>query len=221
MLDVLILIPEITKGMKSLGSKALLKIKNTTTILQHQIDQLRKYHPKCRIFLGTGFESDKIKKAFYNYSNVMIVENNDYSITNQTKIVTSLIEEYDLSQLLVISNGILFKNNPFVCDNHSRLFLIDKPKHNFTIGCNESEQIHYLFYDLPIPWSECVVFNKQAIDQIKHLESIQNIDQLYLFELINILIDKYNLKFIKSHIKKKDIMKINSIKDIPRAKTFI
>jgi hypothetical protein len=221
MLDVLILIPEITKGMKSLGSKALLKIKNTTTILQHQVDQLRKYHPKCRIFLGTGFESDKIKKAFYNYSNVIIVENNDYSITNQTKIVSSLIEEHELTQLLVISNGILFKNNPFLCDNQSRLFLIDKPKHNFTIGCNESEQIHYLFYDLPIPWSECVVFDKRAIDQIKHLESIQNIDQLYLFELINILIEKYDLKFVKSHIKKKDIMKINSIKDIPRAKIFI
>lgn len=221
MLNVLILIPEITKGMKSLGSKALLKIKNSTTILQHQIDQLRRYHPKCRIFLGTGFESDKIKKIFYNYPNLIILENHEYHITNQTKLITSLLKQYECGQLLVISNGILFKNNPFVCDNKSRLFLIDKPKHNFTIGCNESEDIHYLFYDLPIPWSECVVFNKEAIESIAHLEKSQNTDQLYLFELINILIDKYDLRFLKTDIKKKDIMKINSIKDIPRAKIFI
>lgn len=221
MLNVLILIPEITKGMKSLGSKALLKIKNSTTILQHQIDQLRKYNPKCKIFLGTGFESDKIRKVFNNYPNLVILENNEYHTTNQTKLVTLLLKQYNLNQLLVISNGILFKNNPFICDKGSRLFLIDKPKHNFTIGCNESEDVHYLFYDLPIPWSECVMFDQEAIRSIGHLERIQNTDQLYLFELINILIDKYNLRFAKTNIKKKDIMKINSIKDIPRAKIFI
>ena len=40
MIDAIINISEITKGMKSVGAKALLKI-NNTSIIEHQINQLK------------------------------------------------------------------------------------------------------------------------------------------------------------------------------------
>lgn len=221
MLDILILVPEITKGMKSLGPKALLKIKNSTMVLEYQIEQLRKLYKKSKIFIGTGFEAEKVKRIFASHSNIEFIENPDYANTNQSQILSLFTNNYSSTKLLVISNGILFKNNPFICDDRSKIFLIDKPKNHFTIGCNATNPMEYLFYDLPIPWTECVLFDGQAIANIKHMSNNNKIHQMYLFELINGLIDQYSTQFTPDIIKKKDIMKINSIKDIPKAKLFI
>jgi len=220
--DILILVPEITKGMKSVGSKALLHIKNSVSVLQYQIDQIKKYDKHANIFIGTGFESEKIKKIFKSYhKNLYFIENPEYSRTNQAYILGKFAQEYSSNQLLVISNGILFKNNPFKMSDESKIFLIDKPKYNFTIGCSESDDIHYLFYDLPIAWSECVSFNRMAVNCINHINKEINISQMYLFELINLLIEKHNIHFDRDFINKKNIMKINSTKDISKAKVFI
>lgn len=220
MLDVLIIIPEITKGMKSIGPKAMLKIKNTTTILHHQINQLNQ-HNKCNIFLSIGFEAEKIKKGLGSYANVNFMYNPYYKSTNQSKSISLFLEQYDSKKLLVISNGILFKNNPFNTSKSSCIYVLDKPKANFDIGCNYSHNLHYLFYDLPTPWSECVLFDGTAIAQLKKLISTFNTDKLYLFELINLMIDKQKTKFETAMVKKNNFMKVNNIKDLPRARVFI
>jgi hypothetical protein len=222
MLDILLLVPEITKGMKSLGSKALLTIKNSTLVLDYQIEQLKKIDQNCNIFIGTGFESDKIRKAVAKYSRVHIIENQNYVNTNQAKLIKLFIDQrFSQSNLLIISNGVLFKNSSIKYAGRSKIFLIDKPKPNFNIGCNDSEDLHYLFYDLPTPWSECVLLDSDTIKYMKCICDSQNIDQLFLFELINILIEKHKIVFDKDFISKKNIMKINTAKDISKAKIFI
>lgn len=222
MVDVFIIIPEITKGMKSLGSKALLKIKNSITVLEYQIQELRKNNPRSTIYIGTGFESDKIKKLFGSYKNIEFIENTEYIETNQSRLMSLFIEQYTGDKVLIISNGILFKNNPFCSSGlESKIFLIDKPKNNFNIGCNETDTVDYLFYDLPIKWAECVLFNKQALDGIRLLSTQYNIQQMYLFELINLLIEMPKIEFEKKIIPKKSIMKISTMKDIQTAKLFI
>jgi len=220
--NIFIVVPEITKGMKSLGSKALLPIKNNILVLEYQIQQIRKFNRKSRIFIGAGFESDKIKKILTKYSNVLCIENLEYDTTNQSKLITLLIESFHLDNLLVISNGVIFRNNPFIHNGDvSTVFMLDKPKNNFTIGCTESDNLYYLFYNMPIIWTECVFFNNNTLEKIKKISMVQNIDQFYLFELINILIEKYNVQFNKLYIKKQNIMKINTIKDISKAKLFL
>lgn len=221
MLDILILVPEITKGMKSLGSKALLKIKSSTMVLEYQIEQIRRLYGKSRIFIGTGFESEKIKKLFTGYTNLYFIDDPEYNTTNQAKLISLFAQNYSSTKLLIISNGILFKNNPFVCDDQSKIFLIDKPKNHFNIGCNAVDPVLYLFYDLPIAWAECVFFDAEAIRNIKHMSQTKNINQMYLFEIINKLIEEHDTNFVSDIVKKKDIMKINTAKDISKAKLFI
>jgi hypothetical protein len=220
--NIFIVVPEITKGMKSIGSKALLPIKNNISVLEYQIQQIRKFNKKSRIFIGTGFESEKIKKITQKYTNIYYVDNKEYNNTNQSKLIVSLIKDFDINNLLIISNGVIFRNNPFTYDtDDSKVFMLDKPKNNFIIGSTESDNLEYLFYDMPVLWTECVFFNKSSIQQIKDISIIRNIDQFYIFELINTLIEKYNTLFVKTYIKKQNIMKINTIKDIPKAKLFL
>ena len=91
MLDALIIAPEITKGMKSLGSKALLTIKNSISILDYQIQELKKIDKNIFIYIATGFESDKVEKTARKYSNTKIIENNKYETSNQTKCLSLFI----------------------------------------------------------------------------------------------------------------------------------
>jgi choline kinase len=176
--------------MKSLGSKALLTIKNSTVVLDYQIQQLKKIDSNCNIFIGAGFECDKIRKTIAKYSRVHIIENNEYMNTNQAKLIKLFIENHSsYNDLLIVSNGVLFKNSSIKYSSKSKIFLIDKPKANFNIGCNESDSVNYLFYDLPTAWSECVLLDSGAVQNIKDICDSQNIDQLFLFEIINILIE--------------------------------
>lgn len=223
MLDALIIVPEITKGMKSIGSKALLKIKDSLSILEYQIQQLKKINRKIDIHIIAGFEIEKIKKTL-NKSKVNIIYEHEYMYTSQSKCLRLFLDSYDSSNLFVISNGIIFKNSPFDLteSNTSKVFLIDKPKNNFNIGCCEtnSENINYLFYDLPTAWSECIYLTHDAVQKFKEISQDKTMDQMYLFEIINQLILS-NISFYKHYIPKKNIMKINTIKDLTKAKVFI
>jgi CTP:phosphocholine cytidylyltransferase-like protein len=223
MLDAIIVIPEITKGMKSIGSKALLKIHDSLSILEYQIQQLKKYHKKINIHVIAGFEIDKIKKLLNKYK-VNILHNDKYISTNQAKCLEIFCHNYTCENLLIISNGVLFKNNPFgsYLNGESKVFLIDKPKSNFSIGClsDQADNIDYLFYDLPISWSECLYMNKDTISMFQTIVNKNNISQMYLFEAINTMI-LHNISFNKIYISKKDIMKVNTTKDLNKARLFI
>lgn len=222
----LIIAPEITKGMKSLGSKALLKIKQSISVIDYQINELKKYNNKISIHIVSGFENDKIQKLYSDHPNINIVYNDQYIKTNQGESVARFISlNPNVKQLLVISNGVLFKNNPFLLssdhkNSNSRIYCIDKPKDNFTIGyCGNSHSPEYLFFDLPNKWTECVMFNEKALSalcDIKH----SNMSQMYLFEIINYLID-HHIIFDTITTNKKNFMKINNVKDITKAKVFI
>jgi hypothetical protein len=97
---------------------------------------------------------------------------------------------------------------------------LDKIKENFSLGCSQQEKIEYIFYDLPELWCECVYLNLEAINTIKYAILHNQVNQMYLFELINKAIN-LEQTFEKEHINKKNIMKINTYKDINKAKLFI
>jgi hypothetical protein len=224
MINVLVLIPEITKGMKSIGSKSLLKIKNSKSIIEHQIELLLSMKNKVSINIATGFDNDRINKTIDKYKNINIVYNDQYENTNYGKCIKLFIQQNpNIDNLFVIGSGILFKENIFPQSsfgNMSRIFILDKPANNFNIGCNANKNIEYLFYDLPEPWAECVYLDLSGIGGLKTLIEQKNIDQMYIFEIINDLL-LLNIDFQKEYFSRSKFFKISSTKDINRAKLFI
>lgn len=223
MINALILIPEITKGMKSIGSKSLLRIKNSKHIIEYQIEQIRDIHKNICINIATGFDNDKIKKIIDKYD-VNIAYNDSYEDSNYGKSLRIFLEQNpDLDNLFIVGSGILFKKDAILYQNlkeESKIFVLDKPKNNFNIGCGSGEYIEYLFYDLVQPWSECVFLNQNAIDAIKLLIKNKNVDQMYIFEIINHLI-MHNIVFKKYSTSKNHFFKISGLKDLNKAKIFI
>jgi len=220
--NFLIIMPEITKGMKSIGSKALLKINSKQTILEHQIRSIKRLNNKNKIFLATGFQHSKIQKIAHNYKNVFTIFEPDYGKYNDTKHIINFTEYVgNYEDLFIINSGILFRNNCFkgVKKNTSKIFLLDKYKDNFMIGCNSPNNTDYLFYDLPNKWSECIFLTKDIIQQIVMANKQQNIHNYFLFETINQMSELQQIQpVIISH---RDIMKVSTTSDLIKAKRFV
>ena len=224
MLNALILIPEITKGMKSTGSKSLLKIRNSKCIIEYQIEQLLSISKNIKITIGTGFDNDRITSAINRYSKVDYIFNPKYEHTNFGESLKLYFDKYkDIDNLLLIGSGILFRSGTFApaqLKNTSKIFLLDKPKHNFDLGCNTGNNLEYLFYELPDIWSECIYLNKKAIKCLYDISQSKSIEQMYIFELINDMLS-YNIKIEKVSLSKSNFVKINTAKDIGRARVFV
>lgn len=222
MLDALIMTPEITKGMKSIGSKALLVIKKQITVLGYQISSLKKIDKNINITIATGFESNKIYDEFNRISNIHFIYNDKYKYTNETASLLLYLNEYNPKNLLIINNGVLLRDNALssmYLAGESKIFILNKPKENFNLGCSAGANLEYIFYDLPELWSECLFLNEHTINAIRKLSS-SKLEQMYLFELLNKILGQ-DISIRKHYINKNKIMKINSIKDIGKAKIFI
>jgi hypothetical protein len=225
MINALILVPEITKGMKSIGSKSLLEIKKKLSVLDYQIQSIRNIDKNIKISICTGFDSEKITNTISdNYENINYIYNEQYKTTNQAHSIKIYLEQYDnCEKLLIVSNGVLFKDKCItknMLTNECKVFILNKTRENFNLGCSEQQHFEYLFYDLPELWSECIYLNKEALTVLRNLFTSNYTTQMYLFELINEMINN-NIPFKKQYIDKKLIMKICNFKDMAKAKNFI
>lgn len=223
-INAVILIPEITKGMKSIGSKSLLKIKHDKYIIEYQIEQLLNIHKHINITVATGFDHDKIIKIIDRYNNINTLYNPNYENTNFGRSLELYMDKNpNIKNLLIIGSGILFKKNSLLANHlkhESKIFILDKPKHNFDIGCGPGTDLEYLFYDLPNMWTECVYLNESAIEKLKTIIKSKPIEQMYIFEIVNDLVS-HNINFDKEFVSKSNFLKITSIKDLGKAKVFI
>lgn len=218
LLNTIILAAEVTKGMKSVGSKALLEL-NKQSILDHQIHYLNRYYHGNTICVATGFEHDKIKKRTNKYHNVDCCFNQHYESTNHGKSLDLYLQNHDPKNLLLITNGVLIYNKLIIPD-YSVIYGLKKTKPGFNIGFNKAnDKVYYVFYDLPNIWSECVFLDHNAIQSLKNLTINRNISQLFLFEILNLLIDE-NIHISYSILPQKDIIKINNHKDLYKLKNY-
>lgn len=227
MIDIVFIIPEITKGMKSFGPKALIPLKGRT-IIEHQIELIRSIYKTNNIYLLTGFESEKIKRTIYtskyiSKKNIFILENKHYETHGQISSVFEYLNNKNPSNgAIFLNNGIITKFNfqQNIQTTKNSIFFIQGKKLNFNIGSNSTGNTEYLFYDLPLLWSECVYLNNKTLELVHDLILPHELKTLFFFEVINKLLDK-SVVFENIIIPKSQITKVNNIKDIKKLKTFV
>ena len=106
--NAIIFAQEITKGMKSLGPKCLLVINKNITIIEYQIQYLKKYYPTIKISICTGFEQDKIIKTTNKFKNIQYYYNPNYEQTNEAETLIGCIKKLNITNnVLVISGGLV------------------------------------------------------------------------------------------------------------------
>lgn len=219
--NAIILVQEITKGMKSVGSKALLELYKNTSILEYQIQYLKRFYYPINIYICTGFEHEKIVKTTQKYKNVYYSFNKDYETDNQVGSLIKCLKEYKhINNTLVLSNGLIPIDKIKINKRQSSIQVTDKAsKIPFQIGSTNNHDLSYLFYGLPYKWTEFIYFNKESVNQTIQLAEKTKYCKLFLFELINVLLD-YGVQIKIEHAQKNIPIKINNIKDLGIAKKY-
>lgn len=224
-IKALIISSEITKGMKSLGSRSMLNINKTNKIIDQQISSIKSMYRNTQITIAAGFEYEKVRQYInHRYKNIELIHNQDYVSSNEVENIKLFLDRNvdDMDYLFVMNGGVLLKNKSISFNKikgSSRIFLMRSVKNNFSLGCSKKDTIEYIFYDLEIPWCECVLLNRKSIDNLKDCLNDKNIKNMYMFELLNKIFHKDSMEPV--YVNKNHIMKLTNSSELIKAKNFL
>lgn len=224
---------DITKGMKSVGPKGLLKSKRAKELINCQIGSIQDEDTDISIIVGFGADKLKKKVGQYHEHNINIIHNDLYESTNQGYALELILEHYNTKNYagcIIMNDGILIGNNvkevllkKTDLQISKMVYLSSENKKNiFNIGLSLSEQnyVQHMFFNLTNNlWTEIIYIDTDSLSKIQSVYN-KNMRNMFLFEILNKSIDiGVNYKPIK--IKNSQILKINGIKDTNKIKENI
>lgn len=210
----------ITKGMKSYGPKGLLHNKSKE-LINCQVDSLSKLTKN--LYIVTGFGSEKlIKKIDAKYVQLY---NSKYETANEGHALKLLLSEPSIQNILIVGDGIILgidgiepKESQLLCTKRN------KTNGDFNLGCiidSSTGYLEHIFYDIgEYAWCESLFLAKKELDIISKYLRQTNIENMFLFEIINESI-KYGASYKLKKIPSKQVKKIQSIKDNKKVKIII
>lgn len=200
------------KKIKSLGNKYLLKI-NNQYLIDYKIQLLKKLYHNPEIILVGGFDSKKLQKHINkNYENIKYVSHNfDTKYNIGKSIIHGIAESTGESCLLLNSSVVLsseIKNK--INNDSSWVFVYKTNQRSSNIGCiTNNNLIINCYYGLNNELYDILYINNTDMIKFKKLINSNNIEKLFLFEIINLCIEnKINIR--SNFVNKKAIHTIDS-----------
>jgi hypothetical protein len=224
---------DITKGMKSIGPKGLLKSNKSTELINCQIQSIKDSCVDINVIVGFGAE--KLKKRIADAHSdccIKTINNDLYETANHGYALELIFNDYDHATYdgcIIINDGILFnsKTKKILLNSQTisspKIIYIQSDNKNkkdtFHIGCSITEKdcIQHMFFDLTNNlWTEIVYFDNRTFGEVANIYS-QNMRNMFLFEIINKSID-LGIEYNATKIKTSDILKINGARDSNKIK---
>lgn len=180
------------KRMKSKGCVGLIKINNSTNLVQHQCDVLTKYFPEADIIYVCGFEHKKLlnflDKNPQLKNKLKIIYNQNYDIYNSAYSLY-LTKEHLSDDCIILSGDHIIGNifQKFSKLDHSQVFISRNNTKN--LGCIINDSIiENIAHDLDNYLYDIYYISKNDIAQLySHIDNKSN-HNCFVFELINKLI---------------------------------
>lgn len=226
MLTAILLYTDNIKGTKTKGPKPLYNISKSRTIVDEQISRIKTIDPKAKIIIAINKHKEIVEQHAKKYKNIKIIEIKNSDNINQASIIYNIIQQENITdQLMIIIGSILFKNISINKIKDSMVWTLKQYYKNFNIGCREyenSDTVQYMFYDLEnCVWSEIALLSSSSVAAIKKLNVNNTIKQMFLFEMLNLLIEQKSVVIRTQLLTPKQVIKLINEKDLPRARTFI
>lgn len=210
------------QGMKSLGSKSLVKINRTDTFIEKQIKNIRSGagRREHEIIISCSFDCHKIKKIISSYSNkynIKLVCDQEENINFGGALLSS-IENSKYDDVVFINYGCLFNRNVIkriISSTDNSVVVTKKSKRNnhISIGCNTTnrDKINHIFYGLePYKYMDLGYLQKEAVCFLsKHLYYKKHINK-FTFEIVNFLIEN-GFEFDYETMNNQDIVLSNTV----------
>lgn len=226
---------DITKGMKSIGPKGLLKSTRSTELINCQIQNIKDLNIDINIIVGFGAEKLKKRLCQLEDCNIKTINNNLYESTNHGYALELILNDYNHARYtgcIIINDGVLFSNklkkillNTQTLDSPKIVYIQSESKNKkdtFHVGCSMTEHnnVQHMFFDLTNNlWTEIVYFDSSTLSQIQTMYSTK-MRNMFLFEILNKSID-LGIEYSAIKVKSSDILKINGAKDSNKIKETI
>tara|TARA_Y100000593_G_scaffold31962_1_gene62980 strand:- start:2492 stop:3193 length:702 start_codon:yes stop_codon:yes gene_type:complete len=179
------------RRMRSYGPKPLLTIKGKT-ILSRQLEEIRAQFPKSNIVLVCGFEADKVMDQVQD--DIITLENESYQDTNITRSVSIALRALDSKRALILCGDLVFSKGALgILDYDVSSIIVSRDdRQSSEVGCivNKSGDLVNMMYDLDLKWGQIIYLQDSILDKFKKLVFDRSNKKLFLFEIINRLIDK-------------------------------
>lgn len=197
--------------------KCLLKYKGKT-ILEWQVEALRKRFKNIEITVVGGIEREKIIKKIPE--GCRFLENQIYETSNNGESLRIAVENSNLNNVLFLHGDLIFDSS--LLDKISikeSCVLIDTMNYmkKSEVGVNYSEdKLNILSYSMPIKWCQIAFIHEKDLKTLRKLFLSPGFKTQHLltFEIINILIDQFEVYFKVIDIKNSFIKEIDNIKDL-------
>lgn len=215
---------EITRGMKSIGPKGLLKSKKSKELINYQIDSMK---DSCiDIYTILGFGIDKIKKKI-EHQNVSIINNTLYESANHGYAFELILDNYDPNKY----DGCIIMGSGILCHSDIKTNILNESKSKPRIYyCNNGNTssfpigftiinsvVQHMFFNLAEnTWNEVMYLDNNSLEHYKNLYE-KNMRNMFLFEIINKCIDS-GVRHYPIKLKNNKIIKISNIKDANKIK---
>lgn len=194
--NIVILGAKPIKGMKSIGTISSVPVYGHKSILDLQLHNLKRRFHTDNIVYVRGYMGDKLSDI--DHKEIKYVDNNHYSLKNNAyslKLAAPYLKKYDST--LILFNKVLFHYKIFnyLTRNKDSKIIIDNSSKNFyKIGCNINSQtniVNNLFYGLDNKLCGIYFLRGRENDMLMEtLESRNNLDNEFVFEIINSIIEQ-------------------------------
>lgn len=214
-LTFIILIAGSGRRFKSIGSKALIPI-DESTLINHQINIIKsRFNNVFDIITVLGFESDKVSKNLSK--DIRIVENENYTQTNMSRSIALGLKAAKSDNVFIIHGDMFFGGEIFNNFSAHSSAAVDKfgKLENDKIGVVvENQQIVNFAYGLPEKWGQLSLLRDKELDLARKITYNSENNNLCSFEVLNKILQKKG-KIEAVYLEKEHILKeFNNVKDI-------
>jgi len=217
-------------GIKSLGTKSLLKI-NEKYFIEYQLENIKTALKglKFEIIVVSSFDTNKTVKSLAHLNkkyNLSIVKYDKENINFGGAMIHGL-DQINGSTALVMNYGCFFKThviNHLCRKNNNVIGLVNDLKiyDNLRVGCSINDnKIEHLFFGLnDYKFFDMLVLNSDTIQFIKqNINSTINHNK-FLFEIVNFILDN-NISFEYEIIKNNDVIFVDNLDMLAKTKRII
>lgn len=217
LVDIIILGSKPIKGMKSKGPLSDVGILKNQTLIENQIKNIKKKININKIFYVGGYRfADLLKHQNINYIN-----NSQYDIKNNGYSLKLALAQSNADRVLIIFNKVILSHNifHFFNFNYSQIFISDYIDYSVGSTLNNSSIIN-LFYNLDNKCCGIYYITGHELKCLKEICLRDNIDNVFIFEIINRTIDMGgNYRFNKV-TNKNSIFIVNNNKTLEYIKKY-
>tara|TARA_B100001939_G_C16926259_1_gene611755 strand:+ start:134 stop:823 length:690 start_codon:yes stop_codon:yes gene_type:complete len=218
----------ITKGMKSTGPIGILKRTNkSNALINQQISYLRDIFKNIDFYIVAGFGNERLAKELPDKKYIHLILNNHYETKNYGYALKLLIER--LENQINKYDGVFFLDSNVIIRTlqqkkikKSWIVIKKKPSQKNKIdylGTSfDNEHLDYLFYNIgDNVW--CKGFYLTQKDMITLIQNQNFHDNMFIFEILNDLIENHNIVMYPHKLKSKnDCVEISGLKDKSKIK---